>query len=157
MLEDDKRLGAENELKVTLPNGEIDFGVPPNLHLIGTMNTADKSIALIDIALRRRFEFVGFYPNYEIVREKRDDEIAEFLETLNNAIYEKKNKTADYLIGHAYFLKNEPIEKTLEFKVLPLLMEYFSNKTELVSELFNQTSLEVNYDARQFRWEISPK
>lgn len=153
LLEDDKRLGEPNELKITLPNGEKEFGVPPNLYLIGTMNTADKSIALLDIALRRRFEFIGKYPDNEIIKNN-DAKI--LLQKINEEIYKLKN-SADYLIGHAYFMKNEAIEKTLRNKVIPLLMEYFSGKTKIVSDIFNETSWKVEYDTAKFDFTISPR
>lgn len=152
LLEDDKRLGKPNELKITLPNGEKEFGVPPNLYLIGTMNTADKSIALIDIALRRRFEFIGYYPDYE--NEKLKPEAKTLLQKINEEIYKLKN-SADYLIGHAYFMKDEAIETTLRNKVVPLLMEYFSGKTKIVSDIFNETTWKVEYDTTIFNWTIS--
>lgn len=149
LLEDDKRLGEENELKITLPNGEKDFGVPPNIYIIGTMNTADKSIALIDIALRRRFEFIGYYPMYEGYEE---DAIT-LLQQINKAIFEKK-KSADYLIGHAYFMKNQTIQMVLQNKVVPLLMEYFSGKTEIISSIFEGTDWAVTYDTNTYSWDI---
>ncbi|MGA3014367.1 MAG: AAA family ATPase [Bacteroidales bacterium] len=152
LLEDDKRLGEINELKITLPNGEKEFGIPPNLYIIGTMNTADKSIALIDIALRRRFEFVGYYPIYE----GYDPEAAELLQKINDAIFEER-KSADYLIGHAYFMKKQPVETLLKTKVIPLLMEYFSGKTETVSRLFNNTKLKIEYNKSTYCWDINPK
>ncbi len=148
LIEDDKRLGKENELRVTLPNGERDFAVPPNLYLLGTMNTADKSIALIDIALRRRFEFVGYYPKPELI-DKEDSKA--LLEHLNSAIFEKK-KSADFLIGHAYFMKPEKLEKTLRNRILPLLMEYFSSNTQIVTELFHGSGWAVEYAG--FDWNI---
>lgn len=152
LLEDDKRLGADNELKITLPNGEKEFGVPPNLYIIGTMNTADKSIALIDIALRRRFEFIGFYPNYDILQP----EASVLLQKINEEIYKLKN-SSDYLIGHAYFMKDQEIETTLKNKVVPLLMEYFSGKTKIVSDIFNETNWKVEYDTTKFDWIISTR
>jgi len=152
LLEDDKRIGKPNELKITLPNGEKEFGVPPNLYLIGTMNTADKSIALIDVALRRRFEFIGYYPDYE--NEKLKPEAKTLLEKINEEIYKLKN-SADYLIGHAYFMKDEEIETTLRNKVVPLLMEYFSGKIKIVSDIFSETSWKVEYDTTKFNWIIS--
>ncbi len=150
LLEDDKRLDAANELKITLPNGEKDFGVPPNLYIIGTMNTADKSIALIDIALRRRFELIAFYPNYDLLNQ----EASELLQKINEKIYELK-KSTDFLIGHAYFMKNEPIETTLKNRVIPLLMEYFSGKTDIISTIFDETDWKVEYNTTRFNWTIS--
>ena len=152
LLEDDKRLGEENELKIILPNGEKEFGVPPNLYIIGTMNTADKSIALIDIALRRRFEFVGYYPEYEMLNEEE----SLLLKKVNEAVFKEK-KSADYLIGHAYFMKGQTIEIVLKNKVVPLLMEYFSGKTSIVSKIFEDTHWNVTYDTTNFIWDISPR
>ncbi len=153
LIEDDKRLGAENELTVTLPNGETGFGVPPNLHIIGTMNTADKSIALIDIALRRRFEFVAFYPDLNQVKDAASKKL---LEQLNEAIYNKK-KSADYLIGHAYFMKGGDIVSILQKRVVPLLMEYFASKTDIVEGLFEGTDWVVSYDTKSFSWTINER
>ena len=152
LLEEDKRIGAKNELKVSIPNEETDFGVPPNLYLIGTMNTADKSIALIDIALRRRFEFIGFAPNYKII----DEASCKILEHINKQIYERK-KSADYLIGHGYFMDGMETSKVLCKKVIPLLMEYFSGKTEVVEEIFEKSEWSVNYDTEKYGWEIKPQ
>ncbi|MDQ3022030.1 MAG: EVE domain-containing protein [Bacteroidota bacterium] len=152
LLEDDKRLGEENEIKITLPNGEKEFGVPPNLYIIGTMNTADKSIALIDIALRRRFEFIGYYPEYENL----NDEEAILLKKINETIFKEK-KSADYLIGHAYFMKGQTIKTVLQNKVVPLLMEYFSGKTDIVSKIFVDTSWSVTYNTTNFIWDITPR
>jgi 5-methylcytosine-specific restriction protein B len=152
LLEDDKRLGQENELKVSLPNGEKEFGVPPNLFIIGTMNTADKSIALIDVALRRRFEFIGKYPDYKDLDLKE----SVLLQKINATIFEKK-KSADYLIGHAYFMKRQSIETILKNKVVPLLMEYFSNKTDTVSSIFEGSGWTVTYDSTLHDWQINER
>lgn len=150
LLEEDKRIGAKNELKLSLPNGDTDFGVPPNLYLIGTMNTADKSIALIDIALRRRFEFIGCFPDSSKIE---NDVSRTLLEHINTKIYERK-KSADYLIGHGYFMDGTETSDVLRNKVIPLLMEYFSGKTEVVEDLFKDSGWSVKYDIGKYDWEI---
>lgn len=152
LLEDDKRLGQDNELRISLPNGEKDFAIPPNLYVIGTMNTADKSIALIDIALRRRFEFKGYYPIYE----GYNSDAARLLEKINENIYALK-KSSDYLIGHAYFMNSNTIESTLRNKVIPLLMEYFSGKINLISDIFKDTDWSANYNTKTYSWDIQAK
>jgi hypothetical protein len=155
LLEDDKRIGKPHELRIKLPNGESEFGIPPNLHVVGTMNTADKSIALVDIALRRRFEFIGKYPNYE-AKDNYTQEMADLLKILNSNIYAVK-KTADFLIGHAYFMKNEAIETVIKNKIIPLLMEYFSNRNEEVKKIFEGTNWEIKYNTDSYDWDITPK
>ena len=154
-------MGEPNELKITLPNGEKEFGVPSNLYIIGTMNTADKSIALIDIALRRRFEFIGYYPTIEVLDKLQNEglitpEKTELLKRINKVIYKKRN-SADYLIGHAYFINDKSIEEVLRNKVVPLLMEYFSGKTKEVSDIFSETKWLVVYDEEKYGWNISSK
>mgnify|MGYP002767646899 FL=1 len=96
LIEEDKRIGRENETIVTLQSKEL-FAVPLNLYIIGTMNTADKSIALIDIALRRRFDFIAMYPDYNVIPDFRH-----ILKPINEAIYKSK-RSAYYLIGHVFF------------------------------------------------------
>jgi len=152
LLEEDKRIDAKNELRLTLPNGDKEFGVPPNLYLVGTMNTADKSIALIDIALRRRFEFIGYFPDYS----KLEESDGEFLKHINKEIYSRK-KSADYLIGHAYFMTALDTFKIIKNKIIPLLMEYFSGKTEVVEEIFKNSLWNIKYDIEKYDWIIQPK
>jgi len=152
LLEDDKRLGAENELKISLPNGDKEFGVPPNLYVVGTMNTADRSIALVDIALRRRFEFLGQYPDYAMLNKEE----ATLLRQVNEAVYNEK-RSADYLVGHAYFMKGQSVKTVLRTKVIPLLIEYFSGKTETVSKIFDSTNWSVVFDKDSYSWNINSK
>ena len=155
LLEDDKRIGQPHELRITLPNGEKDFGIPPNLHLVGTMNTADKSIALVDIALRRRFDFQGKYPIYETKGSYTQD-VVDLLKQLNNNIYAAK-KTADFLIGHAYFMKDETIENVLKHNIIPLLMEYFNNRIDEVQKMFKNTNWQISYNTERYDWDIMLK
>lgn len=131
LLEDDKRLGAENELIVRLPYSGRLFGVPPNLHVIGTMNTADRSVEALDAALRRRFEFEELAPQPEELKFMVDGPIdpRRLLQTINRRL--EKLRDRDHCIGHAYLLPLEK-ERTLDAlkqvfaaKILPLLQEYF--------------------------------
>lgn len=143
LIEKDKRSHGNMPLSVTLPSGDV-FTVPSNLYIIGTMNTADKSIALLDIALRRRFEFVPMYPKYQI--EGKTIHKLEFLRQLNDLIV-KSGKGQDFTIGHAYFMCDDhdtfDFETTLNNKVIPLLLEYFMNDVEEVTKLLNQAGVTV--------------
>lgn len=130
LIEEDKRSDGKIPMRVTLPSGDT-FMVPSNLYIIGTMNTADKSIALLDIALRRRFDFLPMYPKYEI--ENQTIYHSEILRLLNERICTKKNR--DFQIGHSYFMENENLEEIMNRKVVPLLLEYFMNNEKELREL----------------------
>ena len=153
LLEEDKRLGADNELTVMLPSGEV-FGVPPNLYIIGTMNTADKSIALVDIALRRRFQFVPVYPNPEIIekfgKKEKDTKIQMMVDLNTELINSKGNhyKGVDFQIGHSYFLKNNTISEVINENMIPLLTEYFRNDLEKVRNLL----IDIGYQPDEDHW-----
>lgn len=131
LIEKDKRLGAGEELTVTLPySKKKGFGVPSNLYIIGTMNTADRSVEALDTALRRRFTFIEMPPNYEL--SQLETEITEeitlvkILKTLNNRIEKLLDK--DHLIGHSYFLNVDDLEglkDVFQHNIIPLLQEYF--------------------------------
>jgi len=131
LLEPDKRLGAEHELIVTLPYSRSRFGVPSNLHLIGTMNTADRSVEALDAALRRRFEFEELAPVPEAINVLVEDQIdtALLLGTMNRRI--EKLLDRDHMVGHAFFeplredASLETLKRVFRTSVLPLLQEYF--------------------------------
>lgn len=133
LLEEDKRIGNENELSVTLPSGEI-FAVPSNLYIIGTMNTADKSIALVDIALRRRFQFIPVYPDSGVIdlhcKSNDKDEKKAFMINVNTLL--RKERGVDFQIGHAYFLKDNSLADVINENIIPLLTEYFRNDLDKV-------------------------
>ncbi len=147
LIEPDKRSGGEIPLKCVLPSGD-EFIVPSNLYIIGTMNTADKSIALLDIALRRRFVFEAMYPLYEISGRKIHD--VEILKKLNEKIIEKKGH--DFQIGHSYFMNGkENLVDRMNNKVIPLLLEYFMNDEKAVREILNSAGLLIDENSWPLR------
>lgn len=131
LIENDKRLEEEQEITVQLPYSQKTFGVPENLLIVGTMNTADRSIALLDIALRRRFTFVEQMPNYSLLKTVEGVELGELLDQLNRRITALLGR--DYQIGHSYLMGLDSIED-LHFawyqKIMPLLQEYFYSDWE---------------------------
>lgn len=142
LIEPDKR----ETLKVTLPSGET-FSVPKNLYIVGTMNTADKSIALLDIALRRRFKFIGKYPDYSLIPAFKD-----YLKPINEEI-KKRKKSSDFMIGHSYFINKNKSEFSDIFnnEIIPLLNEYFNNKTETVEEILKTANIQYQIDEYSFQ------
>ena len=129
LIEPSKRLGKNDEVRVTLPYSGDDFGVPDNLYIIGTMNTADRSIQQLDTALRRRFTFVEMMPDPD--HSLIPDDVAgvncrKMLRAMNERIALLTDR--EHQIGHTYLLEVESIEDladTFRNRIFPLLQEYF--------------------------------
>ncbi len=138
LIEVDKRKGSQYEVTLTLPYSSHPFSVPSNVDVIGTMNTADRSLALVDTALRRRFEFVELMPDplvlkeIVVVRGEHEIHLDRLLTALNariEALYDR-----EHTIGHAYFTSLENVAAEARFgalatifrtRIIPLLEEYF--------------------------------
>ena len=132
LIEEDKRKGNAEELSVTLPYSKQPFSVPNNLHIIGTMNTADRSVEALDSALRRRFDFEEMLPKPELLKEIECEggiDLTKMLIAINTRIEKLIDK--DSQIGHSYFMSSESklslieLKKIFKNKVIPLLQEYF--------------------------------
>ena len=148
LIEDDKRLGATNELRVKLPYSKRELGVPSNLYIIGTMNTADRSVEALDTALRRRFSFSEIMPNPSLLEEIQFNgfNLAEVLKTINERIEVLLDR--DHTIGHSYFLKIkngdiESLKSVFKNNIFPLLQEYFYHDYEKIALILGEGFVRV--------------
>lgn len=131
LIEDDKRLGASEELHAELPYSHTIFGVPKNVYIIGTMNTADRSVEALDSALRRRFTFKEMMPKSELVPEEHN--VRSIFEIINQRIEVLKDR--EHQIGHSYFMgvnSEEGLKAVIYDKIIPLLQEYFYGDYEKI-------------------------
>ena len=139
LIDDDKRLGASNELTVKLPYTKELFGIPKNLYIIGTMSVADRQTHPVDFTLRRRFSFIELPPKAEFVPE----EIRDVYILLNKRINALLG--GDYLIGHGYFMnRNRSAEDTWFTSVIPLIGEYCRGRWDLLEQLLGPAQSETN-------------
>lgn len=139
LIEESKRIGKDEELKVRLPYSTDEFGVPSNLYIIGTMNTADRSIALLDTALRRRFEFVEMMPDFSLLSTDCEGvNLQELLKAMNDRIEFLLDR--EHTIGHSFFINVTSIEGLKEIfakKIIPLLQEYFYEDYAKIDAVLN--------------------
>lgn len=134
LIENDKRLGKDESLRLKLPYSKESFGVPPNLYIIGTMNTADRSVEALDTALRRRFSFAHKIPEPAKLNSTEDGiDLNKLLTVINKRLSVLLDK--DHTIGHAWFwsVKNiNDLKDIFKIKILPLLQEFFYNDYEKI-------------------------
>ena len=145
LIEDNKRAGNDEAMKVILPYSKKMFEVPNNLYIIGTMNTADRSIAFLDTALRRRFRFIEMMPNYKVLEDRltaiEGINIPGMLRAINTHITKLHDR--NHQIGHSYFLRLsksadadiETLADIFKNEIIPLLREYFHDDETKIKEV----------------------
>lgn len=147
LIETSKRAGGKETAEVQLPYSNERFSVPNNLYVIGTMNTADRSLAVVDTALRRRFDFIEMMPDLDALAEKNVEgvDIARMLEAINLRIEQLYDR--EHTIGHAFFIGLAPgagiaeLARIFRNNVLPLLEEYFFEDWEKIDKVLGQSSI----------------
>ena len=150
LIENDKRLGARSEMKVNLAYSKKEFAVPQNVFIIGTMNTSDRSLVQIDLALRRRFGFVEFMPDYSKIQKEVDGfSLATLLENLNKLVL-KHHRNREQQIGHTYFMNDKhpmdnisDIKFAFETEIIPLLQEYFYDDYNKLVEVLGPSFIDI--------------
>jgi 5-methylcytosine-specific restriction endonuclease McrBC GTP-binding regulatory subunit McrB len=168
LLEDDKRFDKKEAISVTLPYSKEEFFVPPNLHIIGTMNTADRSVEALDTALRRRFSFIEMPPDSSIIDSQAigaDISLSKMLDSINSKLEILVGR--DNTIGHAFFIEVDTVEKlnkVFRDKVIPQLQEYFYGDWAkiglILGEKFvveKETQAEVHWHSKFSRDEITDR
>ncbi len=140
LIEDSKRLEEDDALTTKLPYSKKEFGVPNNLYILGTMNTADRSIMQLDTALRRRFEFVELMPKPKIISENIEGvNCRRLLEKMNKRIRVLLDR--EHQIGHTYLMNDvttlEDLKKTFQNNIMPLLQEYFYDDWQKIDFVLN--------------------
>ncbi len=165
LIEPSKRISADEEIRVKLPYSGDDFGVPKNLYIIGTMNTADRSIAPIDTALRRRFVFEEMAPDSSLLSKEKTPDIYDevnlqsLLEAINTRIEYLYDR--DHTIGHAYLIDVETLDD-LKFafknKIIPLLAEYFYEDWENIDLVLNNNGfIKIKEDNNKYLAVVNKK
>ncbi len=154
LLEDSKRLGREEERQAVLPYSGKPFGVPQNVYVLGTMNTADRSLTQLDTALRRRFDFVEIAPDPSLLQGKGNDfdiELDSLLEEMNERIEELYDR--EHKIGHSYFLKVESfddLKTAFEKRIIPLLQEYFYDDYDKIRQVLSDKFVSDKGDGKSY-------
>tara|TARA_B110000967_G_C18871599_1_gene555748 strand:- start:617 stop:2362 length:1746 start_codon:yes stop_codon:yes gene_type:complete len=158
LIEDDKRLGSENAMTATLPYSRSIFGVPRNVHIYGTMNTADRSVEALDTALRRRFSFLEMLPDSSKLEVSVEGiRLSELLTILNDRIEVLVDR--DHTIGHAFFINDKNLDdlrNTFANKVIPLLQEYFYGDYGKMEMVIGSAFFEVK-DTTKIKFAVKPE
>ena len=163
LIEPSRRIGASDELRVRLAySDQEDFGVLSNLYLLGTMNSTDRSIAILDTALRRRFSFEEYLPDADILPDVVIDGTTVSLKNLLSVVNERIEilLDKDHTIGHSYFLgvtDKSSLARVVIKKIIPLVKEFFYNDYEKIRFVFGDSNTSKTVEQQIFKEKILPQ